>query len=104
MVVFGFNGEPDHDFYRYFADKIKQVTTVKDETWITQQMIEIQAPKAFKILKNNLGNTLSSVSHIADDKPNKPLTTREIRRASRRQKKGMTQAIDINARISHLHE
>lgn len=101
---FGFqNNAPDYHFYRYFGEQIKQATTKADEKWIAQQMIEIQGPKAFLTLKKNLDNTLGAVLSISDDKPEKPPTTREIRRTKRREDKGMSKDIDINERISSLY-
>ncbi len=96
---FGFGSEPDYKFYRYFAHMILQLTTAKDEKWIVQQMIEIQAPKAFKTVKKNLVNTLSAVSNISSDKMLKPPTPRQIRRKQRRKKKRISQKIDINKGI-----
>lgn len=96
------NGEPDYSFYRYFAMQIQAVTTAVDKKWIAQQMIEIQAPKTFKTLQKNICNTLAAVASVADDKPQKPPTSREIRRQVRRVKKGINQNIDINAKIDLL--
>ncbi len=81
------NNEPDYNFYRYFANKIKQTTTKADEKWIVQQMIEIQAPKAFKIIAQNINNTLMAVSNIDNITPAKAPSTREIRRTKRRESK-----------------
>ena len=64
--------EPDYHFLRYFAEKVKLAMTDVDEKWIVQQMIEIQAPKAFKKLSQSV-NDLVSVGNIIskDDKINK---------------------------------
>lgn len=95
-------GEPDYHFYRYFGDKIKQCTTKADEKWMTQQMIEIQAPKAFRTLKHNFDNTFSAVQTIEADKPPKPPTTREVRRQARRDKKGLTH-VDANQKLQEIY-
>ena len=55
---------PSHPFYRYFADSIKDAMTAKDEKWIVSQMIEIQAPKAFKALNKSV-QSLITVDSIA---------------------------------------
>jgi hypothetical protein len=66
------DNEPDYHFLRYFAEKVKLAMTDVDEKWIVQQMIEIQAPKAFKKLSQSV-NDLVSVGNIIskDDKINK---------------------------------
>ncbi len=84
-------GEPDHSFYRYFAEKIKCVMTKADEKWIVAQMIEIQAPKAFRIIKKSVDNTVISVRKISARKIKNVPTTREIRRKKRRLAKKMPQ-------------
>ncbi len=48
------NGEPNYHFLRYFAEKIQKSMTHADSKWIVQQMIEIQAPKAFKSIKKSV--------------------------------------------------
>lgn len=83
------DGTPDYSFYRYFADKIKNATTVVDVKWIVQQMIEIQAPKAFRVIKKSFNDNLGAVNKITDDKPKIALTTREIRRQKRRANKNL---------------
>jgi len=57
------DNEPDYHFLRYFAEKVKLAMTDVDEKWIVQQMIEIQAPKAFKKLSQSV-NDLVSVNSI----------------------------------------
>ncbi len=89
------NNEPDYNFYRYFANKIKQTTTKVDEKWIEQQMIEIQAPKAFKTISQNINNTLKAVNKISDITPAKPPSTRELRRIKRRDGKNLGKIPEI---------
>ncbi len=48
------NGEPNYHFLRYFAEKIQKAMTHVDSKWIVQQIIEIQAPKAFKSIKKSV--------------------------------------------------
>lgn len=101
---FGFDKSgPDYSFYRYFGEQIKNATTAADEKWIAQQMIEIQAPKAFKILKNNFNNTLTSVVKIEENQTKKPETPREIRRKARRAKKGL-EYVSANKKIMALYQ
>lgn len=57
------DNEPDYHFLRYFAEKVKLAMTDVDEKWIVQQMIEIQAPKAFKKISESV-NDLVSVNSI----------------------------------------
>lgn len=48
------NGGPNYHFLRYFAEKIQKAMTHADSKWIVQQIIEIQAPKAFKSIKKSV--------------------------------------------------
>ncbi len=63
--ICNFLAEPDYNFLRIFASDIKNNTAKIDEKWIMQQMIEIQAPKAFKKIRIsvddiiNVGNIIS---------------------------------------------
>lgn len=61
--------EPDYHFLRYFAEKTQKAMTAVDEKWIVQQMIEIQAPKAFKSIKKSVDD-LVAVKNIVS-KPQK---------------------------------
>ncbi|SFV65279.1 hypothetical protein MNB_SUP05-5-1070 [hydrothermal vent metagenome] len=61
---FAFNKKPSLPFYRYFANGILNAMTEADEKWILSQMIEIQAPKAFKSLNKSVQN-LINVDSIA---------------------------------------
>ena len=60
-------GEPDYNFLRYFAEKVKLAMTDVDEKWIVQQMIEIQAPKAFKKISQSVDDLVSVDSIISKD-------------------------------------
>ncbi|SFV89330.1 hypothetical protein MNB_SUP05-SYMBIONT-7-541 [hydrothermal vent metagenome] len=53
------DNEPDYHFLRYFAEKVKSAMTDVDEKWIVQQMIEIQAPKAFKKISQSVDDLVS---------------------------------------------
>ncbi len=57
------DGEPNYLFMRYFGEKIQHAMTEVDEKWIIQQMVEIQAPKAFKSIEKSV-NDLVSVEQI----------------------------------------
>ncbi len=61
------NNEPDYHFLRYFAEKIKLAMTDVDEKWIVQQMIEIQAPKAFKKISASVDDLVSVKSIISKE-------------------------------------
>jgi len=56
-------GEPSYHFMRYFAEKVQKAMTAADEKWIVQQMIEIQAPKAFSSIEKSV-EKLASVKEI----------------------------------------
>ena len=57
------DGEPNYLFMRYFGEKIQQAMTAVDDKWIIQQMVEIQAPKAFQAIQKSV-NDLVSVKQI----------------------------------------
>ena len=61
------NNEPDYHFLRYFAEKVKKAMTDVDEKWIIQQMIEIQAPKAFKKISASVDDLVSVDSIISKE-------------------------------------
>lgn len=60
-------GEPDYHFLRYFAEKVKLAMTDADEKWIVQQMIEIQAPKAFNKLSQSVDDLVSVDSIVSKE-------------------------------------
>ncbi len=61
------NNEPDYHFLRYFAEKVKLAMTDVDEKWIVQQMIEIQAPKAFKKISQSVDDLVSVNSILSKE-------------------------------------
>jgi len=68
--------EPNYRFLRYFGEKIKLAMTDVDEKWIVQQMVEIQAPKAFKKISQSVDDLVSvdkiiSKKQQSDNKANK---------------------------------
>lgn len=75
-------GEPNYHFLRYFADKIQKAMTAIDEKWIVQQIIEIQAPKAFKQIKKSV-NDLVSVDNIISKTQQTKEKTKKIPRSKR---------------------
>ncbi len=78
--------EPDYHFLRYFAEKVKLAMTDVDEKWIVQQMIEIQAPKAFKKISesvDDLVNVKSIISKEEQIKRKKEKIPRSKRKSTR---------------------
>ncbi len=53
------SNEPSYHFLRYFSEKVKLAMTDIDAKWIVQQMIEIQAPKAFKKIAQSVDDLVS---------------------------------------------
>lgn len=81
---YGFIGnEPDYHFLRYFAEKVKLAMTDIDSNWIVQQMIEIQAPKAFKKIAQSVDD-LVSVDKIVSKKQQAEKKTNKIPRSKRK--------------------
>lgn len=85
-AAYQFNGTPDYHFLRYFAEKIQKSMTAADEKWIVQQIIEIQAPKAFKSIAKSV-DELTAVKQIIlkSTTPNPPKN--KIPRSKRKQQK-----------------
>jgi len=52
-------GEPNYLFMRYFGEKVQKAMTEVDEKWIIQQIVEIQAPKAFQSIKKSVDDLVS---------------------------------------------
>ncbi|SMM99504.1 hypothetical protein SPONN_637 [uncultured Candidatus Thioglobus sp.] len=77
------NNEPDYHFLRYFAEKVKLAMTDVDEKWIVQQMIEIQAPKAFKKISSSVDD-LVSVDKIISKQAKIENKTNKIPRSKRK--------------------
>ena len=81
---FGFNLDgPDYHFLRYFAEKTKSVMTQLDEKWVVQQMIEIQAPKAFDEINKSVGN-LMQVKEIISKEEKEKRRSEKIPRSKRK--------------------
>ncbi len=59
------DNEPDYHFLRYFSEKVKIAMTDVDEKWIVQQMIEIQAPKAFEKISASVADLVSVDSIVS---------------------------------------
>ncbi|SMN16493.1 hypothetical protein CRYPA_272 [uncultured Candidatus Thioglobus sp.] len=57
------DGAPNYLFMRYFGEKVQKAMTEVDEKWIIQQIVEIQAPKAFEAIQKSV-NTLVAVDQI----------------------------------------
>ena len=75
--------EPNYLFMRYFGEKVQQAMTEADEKWIVQQMVEIQAPKAFKSIKKSV-NELVSVEQIITKEEKIKRKENKIPRAKRK--------------------
>lgn len=76
------DNEPDYRFLRYFGEKVQKAMTDVDEKWIVQQMIEIQAPKAFKKLSESVDD-LVSVDNIISKKEQTKKKPNKVPRSKR---------------------
>ncbi len=79
--------EPNYRFLRYFGEKIKLAMTDVDEKWIVQQMVEIQAPKAFKKIAKSVDDLVSIDKIISKEeqiKCNKEKIPRSKRQSARK--------------------
>lgn len=80
------NGEPNYHFLRYFAEKIQKAMTHADSKWIVQQMVEIQAPKAFKTIAQSV-DELVSVDKIISKEDQIKRKQKKIPRSKRKSTK-----------------
>ncbi|MGF1613269.1 MAG: hypothetical protein ACFCVA_04950 [Gammaproteobacteria bacterium] len=57
------DGEPGYDFLRYFGSQVLKIMG-EDQTnrWVIDQIMDVQAPEAFRQLKKSLANLLTSMS------------------------------------------
>lgn len=78
--------QPDYRFLRYFADKVQKAMTAVDEKWIVAQIIEIQAPKAFKQIKKSVDDLIAVDSIVSKTQQtiNKPKKIPRSKRHSTR--------------------
>jgi hypothetical protein len=51
---------PDFAFVRYFASRLVATVPPKDERWVTDQVIDIEAPEAVKIVNGAMRNLYST--------------------------------------------
>lgn len=70
-------------FLRYFGEKVKLAMTDVDEKWIVQQMVEIQAPKAFKKIAQSVDDIVS-VDKIISKKEQAKRKKEKIPRSKRK--------------------
>lgn len=80
------NSEPNYHFLRYFAEKIQKAMTHADSKWIVQQMVEIQAPKAFKTIAQSV-DELVSVDKIISKEEKIKRKQKKIPRSKRKSTK-----------------
>ncbi len=90
------NGDPNYHFLRYFAEKIQKAMTHTDSKWIVQQMVEIQAPKAFKSIKKSVKDLVAVDKIISKEEQNK----RKQEKIPRSKRKSTRQS--INYKNEHL--
>ncbi len=54
---FGDNG-PGYAFVRYLGEKISEVMATTDNKWVIEQVMEIEAPEAYKTVRRVVGEVL----------------------------------------------
>ena len=55
------DGEPGYNMKRYLGEHVRAVMGVKDNQWITDQVMDIEVPEALKPLNRALGNLFAPV-------------------------------------------
>jgi hypothetical protein len=92
-------GEPNYLFMRYFGEKVQKAMTEVDEKWIIQQIVEIQAPKAFQSIKKSV-NDLVSVDKIVSKEE---LVKRKKNKVPRSKRPSTRQDLIYNNKSSSDH-
>lgn len=77
-----FNSSPDYSFLIIFAGGVKNATTTVDEKWITQQIIEIQAPDTFANVEHFTKNIVDVTNIISKEEKSKQIKSK-VSRAKR---------------------
>jgi hypothetical protein len=80
----GFKGSPNYDFLIVFAGGVKDATTKVDEKWITQQIVEIQAPDSFEDIEN-FTNNIVNVKNIISKEEKSAIKKNKVSRSNRQQ-------------------
>lgn len=80
----GFSNSPNYDFLIVFAGSVKNATTKVDEKWITQQIIEIQAPDCFEDTQKFVENIVD-VANIITKEEKSAMKKNKISRSKRQQ-------------------
>ena len=93
------DGEPNYLFMRYFGEKVQKAMTEVDEKWIIQQIVEIQAPKAFQSIKKSV-NDLVSVDKIVSKEE---LVKRKKNKVPRSKRPSTRQDLTYNNKSSSDH-
>ena len=93
------DSEPNYLFMRYFGEKIKHAMTAVDDKWIIQQIVEIQAPKAFQAIRKSV-NDLVSVKQIISKEEK---VEREKDKVPRSKRKSTRQDAAYNNKSSSDH-
>ncbi|MCH9749143.1 MAG: hypothetical protein K0U09_00100 [Proteobacteria bacterium] len=93
------DGEPNYLFMRYFGEKIHQAMSASDDKWIIQQIVEIQAPKAFKSIQKSV-NDLVAVNQIVSKEEKVAQKKNKVPRSKR---KSTRQDVAYNNKSSSDH-
>ncbi|MDH3353638.1 MAG: hypothetical protein OEL79_00310 [Chromatiales bacterium] len=56
---FGDNGEPSYPALRFFGNAVEQQMEGSDSKWVSEQVMEVEAPIVIKELKKGLSNILA---------------------------------------------
>ena len=94
-----YEGEPNYLFMRYFGEKVQKAMTDVDEKWIIQQIVEIQAPKAFQSIKKSV-NDLVSVDKIVSKEE---IVKRKKNKVPRSKRPSTRQDLTYNNKSSSDH-
>jgi len=63
------SGGPDFGFRRYFASCLREVLPEKDQLWVIDQAMDIEAPAAIKALERTVAGLFDSAAAVAEGRP-----------------------------------
>ena len=92
-------GEPNYLFMRYFGEKVQKAMTEVDEKWIIQQIVEIQAPKAFQSIKKSVDDLVSVDKIVSKEE----LVKRKKNKIPRSKRPSTRQDLTYNNKSSSDH-
>lgn len=65
---FGYTDAPDFGFRRYFASCLRDVLPEKDQLWVIDQAMDIEAPEAIRALERTVAGLFDAKAAVAEQR------------------------------------